>query len=298
MKQILFSVLFLFGLKQANAQSLPIQPETPFKVYDTKSGKQIGMNDIVGQLNNVDVVFWGEEHNDTVGHILQLKMLKLLHDRYQDRLVFSLEMFERDCQTVLNEYLDGFIPKDRFLKDARPWNTYEQDYAPMIEYAKAERIKVVAANSPRRYNSLMSKRGQMSLDSLSKESKQHFAKLPIYAPKYGRYYTKFIDIMGGEGNVHSPNMFASQCLWDATMAQSIHNALKAGKTETVVFHISGKFHSDEYLGTVSQLSRLNNKVKPFVISCFYAEDYEQPNLEKYGKLGDVIILTKKLNTEN
>jgi uncharacterized iron-regulated protein len=31
-------------------------------------------------------------------------------------ITLSLEMFEEDNQTALNDYLDGFIPEDRFQK--------------------------------------------------------------------------------------------------------------------------------------------------------------------------------------
>jgi uncharacterized iron-regulated protein len=201
-------------------------------------------------------------------------------------------MFETDCQVLLDEYLGDFISKEKFLKDARPWNNYT-DYSPMVEYAKAQKISVVAANSPRRYNNLMSQRGTKSIDSLGDNSKEFIAKLPIYAPQKGKYYTKFVNIMGGEDNIHSPNMFVSQCLWDATMAKSIdqaHNKLKKGG---LVYHICGRFHTDEGLGTVAQLLRKNKDLSITTISCAPADDFEKPNRANYEQLADFVILTQK-----
>ena len=37
------------------------------------------------------------------------------------------------------------------LQDARPWTNYLSDYRPLVEFAKACRFPVVAANAPRRY---------------------------------------------------------------------------------------------------------------------------------------------------
>ncbi|MDI9319271.1 MAG: ChaN family lipoprotein [Phycisphaerales bacterium] len=292
MKKIL-SVLSLIGcLFAAQAQSLPIKPNTPFKIYDTHTSEQITITELSDRLGKTDVFFWGEEHNDTIGHILELKMLKLLSERYQGKLMLSLEMFETDCQVLLDEYLGGFISKEKFSKEVRLWDNYE-DYSPMVEYAKAQHIPIVAANSPRRYNSLMSQRGPKSLDSLGDNSKEFIAKLPIYVPKKGKYYDKFVSAMGGADNIHSPNMFASQCLWDATMANSIERAHSNSRKGGIVMHVCGRFHSDEGLGTVAQLRRKNKDLKITTISCVPADDFGKPNRKDYEPLADFVILTKK-----
>ena len=50
------------------------------------------------------------------------------------------------------------------------------------------------------------------------------------------------------------DFFASQCLKDDTMAESIAAFLdEAGEDAPLVVHWCGKFHSDDYLGTVERL---------------------------------------------
>lgn len=296
MRNILSSILLLLVALSTQAQSLPVPTSLPFLIYNTRTGENITITELADKMKYTDVLFWGEEHDDTIGHILQLKLLKLLRERHQeDNLILSMEMFETDCQVVLNEYTGGFINKEKFLKLSRPWNNY-QDYEPLVEFAKQERIPVIAANSPRRYNNIMSSRGPKTLDSLGASSKKYIARLPVYAPKSGKYYKKFVNIMGGEDNIHSPNMFASQCLWDATMAESIQKAHKKFKKNGLVFHIAGRFHSDEYLGTVAQLERKNKDLNIRTISCFRAEDFDKPNYDQYAALADYIILIKKTQT--
>ena len=56
--------------------------------------------------------------------ILETAIFQALYERYGSQLALSMEMFESDCQLALNEYLQGYIPEDRMLKDARPWNNY------------------------------------------------------------------------------------------------------------------------------------------------------------------------------
>jgi len=292
MKYFSLVVVILFFSVGSRAQSQAIEPSIPFKIFDTKTGEQLTLRELADHINKTDVLFWGEEHNDSIGHILELKMLKMLHERFDEKLVLSLEMFETDCQVLLDEYLSGFINKEKLIKDARAWNNYE-DYSPLVDYAKEHNLAVIAANSPRRYNSLMSKRGPKSMDSLGAQSKAFIAKLPIYAPKTGDYYKKFVSIMGGENNIHSPNMFVSQCLWDATMAKSIDRAISNNKKGGLVMHICGRFHSDEYLGTVAQLQRHNKDRKVLTISCFPAEDFKKPHYDTYENLADFVVLVMK-----
>jgi uncharacterized iron-regulated protein len=71
----------------------------------------------------------------------------------------SLEMFERDVQIVLDEYVKDLITEKKFLDDSRPWNNYKTDYRPLVEYAKQNKLPVIAANAPRRYINMVSRGG-------------------------------------------------------------------------------------------------------------------------------------------
>jgi uncharacterized iron-regulated protein len=284
--------LMVLSILTAKAQSLPIEAGLPFKIIDTRTGEQITITALSDRMNKTNVLFWGEEHNDTIGHILELKLLKLLSERFRDKLTLSMEMFETDQQVILDEYFAGFMSKEKFLKEARLWNNYA-DYSPLVEFAREQKMPIVAANSPRRYNSLMSQRGPKSLDSLNNVSKSFIAKLPIYIPVKGNYHSKFVSIMGGEDNIHSPNMFASQCLWDATMAQSIDRAYSNSKKGGLIMHICGRFNFENKLCTVKQILHHNKEIQVSTISCFPADDFEKPDVKSYSDVADFIILIKK-----
>src|SRR4026207_940274 len=148
-----------------------------YKIYDTRSKQIVTIDKIVTDMADADVLFFGEEHNDSTGHYLENKIFRALHAQYADKVVLSMEMFETDGQLGLNEYLTGFINEDRFSRDVRLWSNYK-DYRPMIEYAKQNKIPVIAANPPRRYANLVTRRGMRSLDSLSKDAKKYLPPLP------------------------------------------------------------------------------------------------------------------------
>jgi uncharacterized iron-regulated protein len=259
-----------------------------YKIYDTRLKQVITIDKIVTDMADADVLFFGEEHNDSAGHYLENRIFRALHAQYADKVVLSMEMFETDGQLVLNEYLGGTIDEARFSRDIRLWSNYK-DYRPMIEYAKQNKISVIAANPPRRYVNLVSRRGMTSLDSLSKDAKKFLPPLP-YDTLTGRYREKFVEIMKGGPGGNNPNVYYSQSLWDAGMGYSIYSFLKKNKHKKV-FHCVGGFHTEEKLGTAAQLQIRNKKLKILNIASFSDESFNNPDWEKFSYKGDYIILT-------
>ena len=259
-----------------------------YKIYDTRTKQIISIDKIVADVVGADVLFFGEEHNDSAGHYLENKIFRALHAAYGNNLALSMEMFEADGQLGLNEYLEGKIDESRFSKDVRLWSNYK-DYRPMIEYSKQNKIPVIAANPPRRYVTMVSRRGMSSLDSLSDEAKKFLPKLP-YDTLTGRYREKFVEIMKGGPGGDNPRVYHSQSLWDAGMANSIHKFLKKNKGKKI-FHCVGGFHTEEKLGTAAQLQMRNKKLKILNIASFSDKSFSNPDWEKEIYRGDYIIIT-------
>src|SRR5688500_10125736 len=84
---------------------LIIQAQDKYKIYDTRQGKEVGVDAITSAFSNADVLFFGEEHNDSIGHLLEKSILEKSFEKIGDKLVLSMEMFETDVQMVLDEYL-------------------------------------------------------------------------------------------------------------------------------------------------------------------------------------------------
>jgi len=284
MKWILIIATFVFSSSLLAQDSI----SNHYKIYDTRTKQIITIDQIVTDMADADVLFFGEEHNDSAGHYLENKIFRALHAQYANEVVLSMEMFETDGQLVLNEYLGGTIDETRFSRDTRLWSNYK-DYRPMIEYAKQNKIPVIAANPPRRYVSLVTRRGMRSLDSLSKDAKKFLPPLP-YDTLSGRYREKFMDIMKGSPGSSSQNIYYSQSLWDAGMAYSIYSYLKKNKHKKV-FHCVGGFHTEEKLGTAAQLQKRNKKLKIINIASFSDASFSNPDWEKFSYKGNYIILT-------
>jgi uncharacterized iron-regulated protein len=284
MKWMATLTVFIFSLSSYAQDSMNVH----YKIYDTRTKQIITIDKIVSDMSHADVLFFGEEHNDSAGHYLENKIFRALHEQYGDKIALSMEMFETDGQLVLNEYLAGTIDEARFSRDVRLWSNYK-DYRPMIEFSKQNKIPVIAANPPRRYVSLVTRRGMRSLDSLSKDAKKFLPPLP-YDTLSGRYREKFMDIMKGSPGSASSNIYYSQNLWDAGMSYSIYKFLKANKHKKI-FHCVGGFHTEEKLGTAAQLQMRNKKLKILNIASFSDASFNDPDWEKFSYRGDYVILT-------
>ena len=281
-----FCALLFLRLTVSYAQS-----HTPRHVviYDTERQSEITLAELVASLEKFDIIFFGEEHNDSIAHALQLELLQAMNTHYKN-VALSMEMFSSDDQLVLNEYLSDLITERNLQNDAALWGNYN-DYRPMIEYAKTHGLPVLAANAPSRYTNRVSRLGLGSLDSLDKSSKELLAPLPIDTLT-GRYYEKFIDLMGGHGGMADIKIYQSQNLWDATMAYRLSKFFKQRNVGKIL-HLNGRFHSDEQLGTIGQLHNYaSRRISTANISCFSSEDLDHPDWESFTHLGNFIILTK------
>ncbi|KAG2494651.1 hypothetical protein HYH03_007167 [Edaphochlamys debaryana] len=160
-----------------------------------------------------DVVLLGEYHDDAVAHHLQLLVLRHMlgvdapapsaaasgsggssspgsgPGGARRPVALSLEMFERDVQAVMDEYLAGVITEADLMKDARPWPNYTTDYAPLVAAAKKAGARVVCANAPRRHVSLVGRSGSEALSALPEGSRAHLPPLPLRPPSE-RYVAK------------------------------------------------------------------------------------------------------------
>jgi uncharacterized iron-regulated protein len=259
-----------------------------YKIYNTRTQKVVPLNDIINSMPNTDVLFFGEEHNDPTGHQLEYILLSRLNDKYPDNLVLSMEMFETDCQNVLNEYLRDLIDEKHFQTDARVWPNYA-DYSPLVEFAKSNMIPMIAANAPSRYVNMVNRLGLVSLQNLDSTGKSYLPPLPIDTLT-GPYLAKFDTIMGGHASMPGMQMYQAQNLWDATMGWSIAKYLK-NNPGAKILQINGGFHSEEKLGVATHLLHYRNQVRMLNIAVYSDDSFENPDWSKFSKNGDYIILT-------
>jgi len=268
------------------------------QVYDTVSGSRLTVDAISQKMNNYDVVVFGEYHDNKVLHRLEADLLTGVYEQHPNVAV-SLEMFERDNQQILNAYLAGRVSEAAFLEQSRPWPNYRSDYRPLIEFAKEEGLRVLAANIPRSVAAHYARRG--TLDGIDDTLLPHLPR--IHRAPDGEYRQLFLAQMQAMSNKHSAMpvtdsqmeaFYRAQCLKDDTMAESIVDHHRRYPDRKII-HYQGDFHSRYRLGVVEKLQALEPELRILVLTPVYVEEFKQlpEQARSLQADGDIVIFVKK-----
>lgn len=313
MRLILFNVAFLVGIAAPLAAqtataaketaptaeaSAPTVGYAAHRVYDTRKKRFIDFETMSAQLAKADIVFLGEQHDDPRTHQLQAAALDAIARRRTGPIVLALEMFERDVQGNLDEYLAGTRSEADFLAASRPWPNYRTDYRPMVEFARAKGWPVVGGNVPRRLASVVARRGLAAIDSLPPGDRAFVAK-QLSCPR-DAYWTRFKATMGdmsGHGMQLSPEQvdqmvwrtYEAQCVKDETMGEAVAEAHAA--RQAMVIHANGSFHSDYRYGTAERVKWRLPNARIAVVSFVPVEDLDTVDGKARRKLGDYVVFT-------
>jgi uncharacterized iron-regulated protein len=266
------------------------------RLFNVAAGEFVDLPTLADELANVDVLFFGEFHDDRAVHDAQLELLEILADRERE-VVLGLEMFERDVQPVLDRYLRGESEEDDFLEGSRPWPNYRTDYRPLVEVAREEGWPVIGTNLPQALATAIARGGLAALDTVTPAERSTAAEI-IQCP-LDDYWTRFLEAITGDGDgtAHAggvatdpmmQRIFEAQCARDETMAEAIAPSIGSGG---LLFHVNGSFHTDHFLGIVPRLRRRIPTADVRVIATVQVPDLLDPDLREHLDRADYLILT-------
>jgi len=275
MKTTIFSILFLFTIV------FHAQDKKAYQLFD-KNGKKVSYDKLLKASLKTQVVLFGEYHNNSVSHWLQLELTKDIAAKTP--IVLGAEMIEADNQTQLNQYLKAEIDQKKLDSTARLWKNYPTDYKPLVDFAKEYKFDFIATNIPRRYASMVSKKGFEVLATLTEEEKSWIAPQPIPYDASLPGYVEMMKMMGEHTSVNMPKAQASK---DATMAYFINKNLKAN---TIFIHYNGTFHSDNFDGINWYLKTYNPTIDIITISTVEQKDIIKLEKENYNKANFILVI--------
>ncbi len=300
-KSLLMALLLCMLIASSLAQSH--SGYLPQRVYHSDDKRFSDFEAMLADLSRADVVFVGEQHEDMATHRFELAILEGLARRGRTVIV-AMEMFERDTQQALDDYLANKISEEEFLKQSRPWGNYATDYRPLVEFAKAKGWRVVAGNVPRRYASQVARGGLAVIDKLPEKERVYVAK--EISDAKDDYFKKFSETMSGhqaasddkklvgEEAAMMQRIYQAQVVKDDTMAESIATAYaNAPDPKPLIVHFNGAFHSDSRLGTASRTVKRLPKARVKVVSVVPAEDFDAIKADDFRKRGDYVLFVFK-----
>jgi uncharacterized iron-regulated protein len=289
----LLATLFLqSGQPSAPAQLPPDHPPiasgyVPQRVFDTRQKGFGDFESMLADLTRADAVFVGEQHDDPNTHRLELAIVEGLVRRGVTVIV-ALEMFERDVQTALSRHVAGTMPEEDFLKASRPWPRYATDYRPLVQFAKARGLPVIASNVPRRIAADVGKTGLGVIDGLGAD--RALAARDMECPTSGDYYDRFKEAMGSHAGSGS-NFYFAQCVKDETMGESVADAFRDAAGRTTIVHVNGAFHSDFNGGAAASARRRMPGRRIAVVSVIPVDDLDALQADDDLGRADYLIYT-------
>lgn len=296
-------VLSLAACAPATPPGAPPTSMPGFRVVDARTHGAISFDQMVSRLSRSKVVFLGEQHGDPETHRAELALLTAIA-RSGRPVIVSLEMFERDVQSVLDDYLTGRLSEQEVLARSRPWPRYATDYRPLVELAKSRSWRVIASNVPRPIASAIGRAGLRVLDTLTVRA---HASSEVSCPD-DAYRARFLDQMRshspGPGGAQSGDslptavaerFYLAQCVKDETMAESIVRALRFAPANAIAVHFNGAFHSEYGQGVVERVRRREPR---WDLATVVAIPVDEPATATHAApegLADFLVFTKRPN---
>lgn len=276
MKRLIFVVIFLFTYLIGFSQE-----KKAYQLFD-KNGKKVNYDKLLKATEKAQIVLFGEYHNNAISHWLELELTKDLAEK--KALILGAEMIETDNQVPLNQYLKGEINQKKLDSTARLWPNYKTDYKPLVDFAKERNIPFIATNIPRRFASIVFKKGFEGLENLTPEEKSWIAPLPI---AYDAELPGYVNMMKMMGDHTSPNMPKAQAVKDATMAYFI---LKNRKDNSIFIHYNGTYHSDNFEGIYWYLKKTAPSLEIITIATIEQKELKKISTDDYNKADYILVI--------
>lgn len=205
---------------------------------------------LVAEMARREVVLLGEQHLDADHHRWQLQTLAQLH-ALRPQLVIGFETFPRRVQPALEKWVAGGLTTQQFLAEAQwdeVWSTPAELYLPLFEFARLNRIPMVALNVEKKLTEAVAAKGWDTVPEREREG----VTRPAPAPKaYVEELTRVHKEHGGKTTL--ANFIQAQQTWDRAMAQALARNTGSG---ALVVGIIGSGHLRYGHGVALQLRDL------------------------------------------
>jgi uncharacterized iron-regulated protein len=281
---------FLIFLIPLAIISMAFKSDKPAYQLFNQSGKVIKYSKMIKSLENADIVLFGELHNNPIAHWLELEVAKDLHASKGEKLVMGAEMFEADNQLIIDEYFDGFFKTKKFEAEAKLWPNYSTDYKPLLEFARENNLKFVASDVPRRYASIVYKKGLKELEKLPEASKAYLPPLPIVYDPEQPAYKEMMEMMKDMPHAND-RLPKAQAIKDATMAHFILQNFTKGQQ---FLHFEGSYHSDNFQGIAWYLKQANPDLKIMTISCVEQSEVNKLQEDNKGVASFIVAINEDM----
>jgi len=223
--------------------------------------------ELLADMASRDIVLLGEQHDDADHHQWQLQALAALHV-LRPQMAIGFESFPRRVQAVLDRWIAGELTVKQFFEQTgweKIWNFPPELYLPLFQFARINRIPMVALNVERTLTEAVANQGWDAVPTAQQEG------VSRPAPASNAYQDYLFEVFkahprrrAGETGTPDRNDSAfrffveSQTTWDRAMAEALARRMDAGPgaLRLLVVGIMGSGHVRNGYGVPHQLRDL------------------------------------------
>lgn len=220
---------------------------------DGERPRVIGAMALLAEMAKRDVVLLGEHHDEDDHHRWQVQVLAALHAQ-RPNMVIGFEMFPRRVQSALDRWVAGELTVKEFLAQSqwsKIWNMPAELYLPLFEFARINRIRMVALNVDEKLSHAIAGKGWDAIPPAEREGVgRPAAPAEAYRDLLFQVYREHPARNGKEGTKVAQSDAAfryfveSQTTWDRAMAEALARYLTPGPAadKPLVVGIMGSGH--------------------------------------------------------
>lgn len=252
---------------------------------DPETGEAIAADRMLASLARRPVVLLGESHDNVEHHRWQLHTLAALHG-YKPNLIIGFEAFPRRVQPALNQWVNGELDVETFLKAVdwrKVWAFDPALYLPLFHFARQNRVPMVALNVDRELVSRVRREGRTAIPAdemaglsdpapASQAYRESLARTYVSEQSHEAEDVQKDEQNEAEAEVAAPvgeadissvmqredfaRFVEAQLTWDRAMAEALVEARRK-EPGSLVVGIMGRGHVEHGHGVPHQLADLD-----------------------------------------
>jgi uncharacterized iron-regulated protein len=216
------------------------------KIYDTKAGKDVSLDEMISDLKNYRIVMVGESHTNQLYHDVELEVIKGLFEAGKP-VVLALEMFNPSQNDALAAWSSGTTDPNTFMEQTdylTTWGHNYRYYEAIFNYCREKHIPILGVNIDKQYTS---KIGRGGVASLTEEDKAAIPEIDTTNIEHKFLIKVMMQGMDALMPDQFNNMYPAQSLWDTAMGEGAIKAAENNPDATVVV-LAGSGHVVYNLG--------------------------------------------------
>ena len=249
-------ILFLVSFSPYLLSEEKINEQVEIFSVAKKTGRTLTLKQLVQEIKNNQVIYIGENHDNSTHHQIQLDIIKSIYN-YNTKIAIGMEMLQSKFQDAVNKFIFGNMSEKEFLKKTeynKRWGYNFGLYKPILDFAKNNNIPVIALNIESEVIKNISKKG------ISKLYASDLNKLPKHIDFTNKNYSHFLyEIFKDHPNQNKKSFqifYSIQLVWDEYMAERIDSFVRHNEEYQVVI-LAGNGHIVHGYGIPKRLFRRN-----------------------------------------